>query len=151
MKRVIQRVMSSTYMQWAKKRSGSRYNLATSGLASYPLSGLPVAVEDLDPLSRGGDYGYPPLQQAVAAHAGVGVENAVMAWKGRRWRTCWRWLPFWSRATKCWWNIPPMNCCWPRSDICRPIFTAFRAALKPGLHSIRRRWSAPLRPARGWW
>ena len=75
----MKRVMSSAYMQWAKKRSGSRYNLATSGLASYPLSGLPVAVEDLDPLTRAGDYGYPPLQEAVAAHCGVAAENVVTA------------------------------------------------------------------------
>jgi aspartate/methionine/tyrosine aminotransferase len=73
------RVMSSAYMQWAKKRSASRYNLATSGLASYPLSRLPVKIEDLDPLSRGGDYGYPPLLEALATHAGVGVENVVAA------------------------------------------------------------------------
>ncbi|HEY6393663.1 MAG TPA: aminotransferase class I/II-fold pyridoxal phosphate-dependent enzyme [Bryobacteraceae bacterium] len=71
--------MSSAYMQWAKKRSSSRFNLATSGLASYSLSQLPVKIEDLDPLSRGGDYGYPPLQQALAAHCGVSVENVVAA------------------------------------------------------------------------
>ena len=75
----MKRVMSSAYMQWAKKRSGSRYNLATSGLASYPLSGLPVTLEDLDPLARAGDYGYPPLQQALAAHSGVAPENVVTA------------------------------------------------------------------------
>jgi aspartate/methionine/tyrosine aminotransferase len=71
--------MSSAYMQWAKKRSASRFNLATSGLASYPLSQLPLKIEDLDPLTRGGDYGYPPLQQALAAHCGVAVENVVAA------------------------------------------------------------------------
>src|SRR5580704_728132 len=75
----MKRVMSSAYMQWAKTRSGSRYNLATSGLASYPLSGLPVTLEDLDPLARAGDYGYPPLQQVLAAHSGVAPENVVAA------------------------------------------------------------------------
>src|SRR5258708_25581650 len=75
----MSRVMSSTYMQWAKKRSASRFNLATSGLASYPLSELPVKVEDLDPLTRGGDYGYPPLQEALARHCGVSTENVVAA------------------------------------------------------------------------
>jgi aspartate/methionine/tyrosine aminotransferase len=73
------RVMSSAYMQWAKKRSGSRFNLATSGLASYPLSQLPLKIEDLDPLTRGGDYGYPPLQEALAAHCDVSIENVVAA------------------------------------------------------------------------
>jgi aspartate/methionine/tyrosine aminotransferase len=74
-----QRVMSSAYMQWAKKRSASRFNLATSGLASFPLSQLPLKIEDLEPLTRGGDYGYPPLQEALAAHCGVSVENVVAA------------------------------------------------------------------------
>jgi len=75
----MKRVMSSAYMQWAKKSSGSRYNLATSGVASYPLSELPVTVEDFDPLARAGDYGYPPLQQVLAAHSGVAPENVVAA------------------------------------------------------------------------
>jgi aspartate/methionine/tyrosine aminotransferase len=74
-----QRVMSSAYMQWAKKRSASAFNLATSGLANYPLSRLPVKIEDLDPLSRGGDYGYPPLLEALAEHCGVPAENVVAA------------------------------------------------------------------------
>jgi len=75
----VVRVKSSAYMQWAKKRSHSRFNLATSGLANYPLSRLPVKIEDLDPLSRGGDYGYPPLLEALATHCGVGAENVVAA------------------------------------------------------------------------
>ena len=73
------RVMSSTYMHWAKTRQGARFNLATSGLTSFPLSGLPVKLEDLAPLSRGGGYGYPPLQEALAAHCGVSTENVVAA------------------------------------------------------------------------
>jgi aspartate/methionine/tyrosine aminotransferase len=75
----MSRVMSSAYMQWAKTRSGSRYNLATSGLTSYPLNGLPVSLEDLDPLSRGGSYGHRPLQQVLAAHCGAAPENVVAA------------------------------------------------------------------------
>ncbi len=75
----MKRVMSSAYMQWAKNRSSSRYNLATSGLRSYPLAGLPVTIEDLDPLARAGSYGYPPLTEALAAHQGVAVENVVTA------------------------------------------------------------------------
>ena len=73
------RVMSSVYMQWAKTRQGARYNLATSGLITYPLSGLPVKLEDLGPLARGGSYGYPPLQQALAAHSAVSTANVVAA------------------------------------------------------------------------
>jgi aspartate/methionine/tyrosine aminotransferase len=73
------RVMSSVYMQWAKTRQGARCNLATSGLITYPLSGLPVKIEDLAPLARGGGYGYPPLQEALAAHSGVSTANVVAA------------------------------------------------------------------------
>ncbi|HYL73536.1 MAG TPA: aminotransferase class I/II-fold pyridoxal phosphate-dependent enzyme [Bryobacteraceae bacterium] len=71
--------MSSPYMQWAKQRSGARFNLAASGLVAYPFSGLPIKLEDLDPLNRGGGYGYAPLQQAIARHCGVAEENVVSA------------------------------------------------------------------------
>jgi aspartate/methionine/tyrosine aminotransferase len=73
------RVMSSVYMQWAKTRQGARFNLATSGLVTYPLCGLPVKLEDLAPLARGGGYGYPPLQEALATHCGVSTTNVVAA------------------------------------------------------------------------
>jgi len=73
------RVMGSAYMQWAKKRSASRFNLATSGMVSYPLSGLPVKLEDLDPLTRPGDYGYSLLQETLAAHCGVSSDSVVAA------------------------------------------------------------------------
>ena len=61
----MKRVLGSAYMQWAKKRSGARYNLATSGLRSSTLAGFAM---DADPLTRAGDYGYQPLTEAVAAH-----------------------------------------------------------------------------------
>lgn len=73
----MNRVMSSAYMHWAKQHAASRFNLANSGLASYPLSGLPVKVDDLAPLNRTGGYGYPPLQEALAAHCGVSTDNVV--------------------------------------------------------------------------
>lgn len=66
-------------MQWAKKRSASRFNLATSGMVSYPLSELPVRIEDLDPLTRPGDYGYSILQETLAAHSGVFSDHVVAA------------------------------------------------------------------------
>jgi len=75
----MSRVMSSPYMQWAKQRSASRYNLATSGMVSYPLSGLPVKLEDLDPLTRPGAYGYSLLQESLAVHCGVPSESVVAA------------------------------------------------------------------------
>jgi aspartate/methionine/tyrosine aminotransferase len=72
------RAMSSAYMHWAKTESQARFNLATSGVASYPLAELPVKLEDLE-LTRPGDYGYGPLQKALAAHCGVAAENVVAA------------------------------------------------------------------------
>ena len=75
----MKRVLSSAYMQWAKQRSGARYNLAVSGLANYPLSGLPVSVEDLEPLSRTGGYGHRPLLEAIASRYRVSAENEVTA------------------------------------------------------------------------
>jgi aspartate/methionine/tyrosine aminotransferase len=71
--------MSSAYMYWAKTQQSSRYNLATSGLASYPLPELPLKLEDLAPLARGGSYGYLPLQEALAEHCGVSTGNVVAA------------------------------------------------------------------------
>lgn len=75
----MKRTMGSAYMQWAKKRSGSRYNLATSGLRSATFAGLGLTAEEMDPITRAGDYGYPPLTEAVAAHCGVAPENVVTA------------------------------------------------------------------------
>lgn len=42
------RVMSSEYMSWAKTSSSARFTLANSGVAGYPLAGLPVRIEDLE-------------------------------------------------------------------------------------------------------
>src|ERR687883_181558 len=73
-----QRVMSSTYMQWAKTHLRARFNLASSGLVNYPLSKLPVKVEDLE-LSGPSYYGYEPLQKALAAKCCVTPECVVAA------------------------------------------------------------------------
>lgn len=72
------RVVSSEYMQWAKTRSQARFNLASSGVANYPLSELPVRLEELE-LTGQSFYGYPPLQELLAAKAGVPVECVVAA------------------------------------------------------------------------
>ena len=42
----------SPYMEYAKLHSEAKYNLATSGVMSYPLSGLPVALEELETLQQ---------------------------------------------------------------------------------------------------
>src|SRR5437870_12851693 len=71
-------VVSSEYMQWAKLRSQARFNLASSGLMNYPLSRLPLKLEDLE-LSGASLYGYEPLQKALAAKAGVQPKCVVAA------------------------------------------------------------------------
>ncbi|MDQ3685063.1 MAG: pyridoxal phosphate-dependent aminotransferase, partial [Acidobacteriota bacterium] len=72
------RVQSSEYMQWAKTRAQARFNLASSGLMNYPITELPVRVEDLE-LSGQSYYGYQPLQEALAARFGVSPECVVAA------------------------------------------------------------------------
>jgi len=41
---------ASPYMEFAKLRSAAPYNLATSGVMSYPLAELPVRLADLEPV-----------------------------------------------------------------------------------------------------
>src|SRR3989440_2976062 len=60
----------SDYMHWSKTQSRARFNLATSGVAPFPLRELPVHLETLEINGYDG-YGYPPLQKAVATHHGV--------------------------------------------------------------------------------
>lgn len=72
------RVISSEYMLWAKTQQAARFNLAVSGMPSLSLRDLPVKLEDLD-LNRGGMYGYPPLQEALAAKSGVPADHVVAA------------------------------------------------------------------------
>jgi len=66
----------SDYMYWAKTQSRARFNLATSGVAPFPLRELPVKLEELE-INGDDSYGYLPLQQAIAAHHGVDPECVV--------------------------------------------------------------------------
>jgi aspartate/methionine/tyrosine aminotransferase len=66
----------SDYMHWSKTRSRARFNLATSGVAPFPLRELPVNLEELE-INGDNSYGYAPLQQAIAAHHGVDPECVV--------------------------------------------------------------------------
>ncbi len=72
----------SPYMEWAKTRRATRYNLAASGVASFPLPDLValagIRMEDLEVNGPVG-YGYEPLEQALAAKAGVTSECVVAA------------------------------------------------------------------------
>jgi aspartate/methionine/tyrosine aminotransferase len=68
----------SEYMHWSKTQSGARFNLATSGVAPFPLRELPVALETLE-INGDNSYGYAPLQRAIATHHGVDLECVVEA------------------------------------------------------------------------
>ena len=75
------RMMSSDYMNWAKTRSAARFNLAVSGVVDLTLAELGLDAEELESLqiTRGGGYGYPPLQEALAARLGVAEDSIVAA------------------------------------------------------------------------
>jgi hypothetical protein len=73
---MIERVKSSSYLEWAKLRSGSKWNLATSGMMGYPLAELPVTIADLE-INGLNTYGYVPLVERLAARCGVAPECVV--------------------------------------------------------------------------
>ena len=68
----------SPYMEWAKLRSVAKYNLATSGVASFPLSGLGVTIDQLE-INGPSIYGYEPLLQAIAQRYRVAQDCVVSA------------------------------------------------------------------------
>ena len=70
--------MGSPYMEFAKVRSGAKYNLATSGIMSYRLSELPVRIENLE-INGTEPYGYTPLVERIARYNGVATECVVTA------------------------------------------------------------------------
>ena len=68
----------SDYMHWAKLQSKARFNLATSGVAAYPLSELPATIDQLE-INGDHTYGYAPLQNAIAKKANVDPDCVVAA------------------------------------------------------------------------
>jgi aspartate/methionine/tyrosine aminotransferase len=68
----------SEYMHWAKTCQSAPYNLATSGVGPFPLSELPFDFSRLE-INGNNKYGYPPLKQAIARHAGVDPDCVVTA------------------------------------------------------------------------
>jgi aspartate/methionine/tyrosine aminotransferase len=72
------RAMSSSYLEWAKLYSHATYNLATSGIQSYPLSELPVSVAGLE-INGPTIYGYEPLQERLANKSGVTADCIVVS------------------------------------------------------------------------
>ncbi|MGA7460746.1 MAG: aminotransferase class I/II-fold pyridoxal phosphate-dependent enzyme [Candidatus Korobacteraceae bacterium] len=69
---------ASSYMQYAKLRSEARYNLAASGVMSYPLAELPVKIADLE-ICGPTLYGYEPLLERLAKLTGVTPDYVVTA------------------------------------------------------------------------
>jgi aspartate/methionine/tyrosine aminotransferase len=65
-------------MEWAKTRSHAKFNLATSGLLNVPFTEFPLEKEKLE-LTAPGGYGFEPLVQRIARHAGVPEECVVTA------------------------------------------------------------------------
>jgi len=72
------RAVASTYLEWAKLHSAAKYNLATSGIMSYPLAELHVAPQDLE-INGPTVYGYAPLQERLARKCGVTQDCVVAA------------------------------------------------------------------------
>lgn len=72
------RTMRSEYMEWAKLHSSARFSLATSGIISVPVAEFPTQRTPLEITAPGG-YGYAPLQEQLARHAGVPTECVVAA------------------------------------------------------------------------
>jgi len=70
-------VMSSSYMNWAKTKSGAKFNMATSGMPDVKLRELRVSLDDLE-ITDGG-YGYQPLLERIGARYGVATESIVTA------------------------------------------------------------------------
>jgi hypothetical protein len=66
----------SDYMHWSKTESRARFNLATSGVASFPLRDLPVDLKELE-INGENSYGYAPLQRAIAALHSVDPDCVV--------------------------------------------------------------------------
>jgi hypothetical protein len=63
-------------MHWSKTQSRARFNLATSGVASFLFRELPIDLKELE-INGDDSYGYPPLQQAIATHHGIEPDCVV--------------------------------------------------------------------------
>jgi hypothetical protein len=65
-------------MEWVKAGSTASHNLITSGMLFCPMSFLGVRLEDLE-VNGPSTYGYAPLREAVARHAGVDPDCVFLA------------------------------------------------------------------------
>jgi aspartate/methionine/tyrosine aminotransferase len=65
-------------MHWVKTRRSARYNLATSGVASFALRELPFHSRELE-INGPNVYGYRPLTHAIGRRYGVDPDSVVEA------------------------------------------------------------------------
>jgi len=72
------RAVSSTYLEWAKLCSPAKFNLATSGIMSYPLAELHISPQDLE-INGPTVYGYAPLQERLGRKCQVNPDCIVTA------------------------------------------------------------------------
>ena len=70
------RATSSPYMEWAKTKSGARFNLSRSGVPDQPLAALEATLADVV-IDGGGGYGWAPLLAALGAHLGRPQDEIV--------------------------------------------------------------------------
>ena len=70
----FKRVMQSEYMYYAKTKQHAPLNLAISGMANYPMSALPITIDDID-IHGSNFFGYPPLLEEIARKCAVKTEN----------------------------------------------------------------------------
>ncbi len=68
----------SPYLEWAKLCSTAHYNLATSGMTSFPLAKLRVEIGQLE-INGPGGYGYEPLLGKIADRYDVPQDSIVSA------------------------------------------------------------------------
>jgi hypothetical protein len=64
-------------MHWSKTHSRARFNLATSGVAAFPVCELPMELKEL--INSDNSYGYAPLQEAISTYHGVDPDCVVEA------------------------------------------------------------------------
>jgi hypothetical protein len=68
---VSDRTVDSDYMRFAKRETGARFNIASSGVADADLADIGVDLGGLTLHARGAEYGYAPLSQAIADRFGL--------------------------------------------------------------------------------
>lgn len=71
-------IKGSPYIEWAKTKSVAKYNLALSGVLTYPLAELDIPIEEVATAATS-TYGYEPLINGLAKHCNVAPDCVVHA------------------------------------------------------------------------